>query len=378
MATKYCNPDLASGDNDGTSEANAYQDLSTAIASISGGDLLYVKKTSSRHDDGVLDFATGINGSATTMTIIEGYGSTPGDNIKFEYAERFDVDARSIVFRNFDIEFSAGADGVLQVDSNADNVHIHNCRLYNTQTGNYPAVYVNQTAIITNCEIISDGNITTPASGAVRITGGDQLIIDGCSIRGSKGIGAIPGGRGISITNCIFYDAPNRNMTKGIEIDLQNSASEVKTCTISHNTVYHANNAGIDFRELPIFDEDSAVLVSNNIFWGDGGGSGIKNTDSTTTVGPVFINNAMGNWGGDSNHMTGFGATNDVYGTIDLTADPFVDGDNGDFRLNGTAGGGAACRSAAHPTTFPGLSFTNKRDIGAVGHTGLLEKVSVS
>ncbi len=108
MATKFCNPDLGSGDDDGSSEANAFQDLSAAIAAISGGDLLYVKKTSSRHDDGALSMASGINGSATALTIVEGYGTTPGDNVQFQYAEKIDIDAKNFVLRNFDIEMSSG------------------------------------------------------------------------------------------------------------------------------------------------------------------------------------------------------------------------------------------------------------------------------
>ena len=379
MATKYCNPDLASGDNDGSSEANAYQDLSTAIASISGGDLLYVKKTSSRHDDGALSMASGINGSATGLTIVEGYGTTPGDNVQFQYANKIDIDAKNFVLRNFDIEMSsADVEGVLHIANNIDGVSVHNCRVYNTNTGNYPAILCSQNAVFTNCEIIADGNITTTARGAIEIDSGDSGIIHGCTIRGSKGIGSLPGGQGLVITNNIFYAAPNRDMKKGIEVDLQISGSEVKCMVISNNSMYSVKNTGIDLRELPDFDEKSAVMITNNVIWGDGGAVGINNNDSATTVGPIIINNAIGNMGGTSEHVKDFASSVAEYGTIDLTADPFVDAANGDFRLNGTAGGGAACRSAANPTTFPGESFTNKLDIGAVGHTGLVERITVS
>lgn len=379
MATKYCNPDLASGNNDGTSEANAYQDLSTAIAAISGGDLLYVKKTSSRHDDGALSMASGINGSATALTIVEGYGTTPGDNVQFQYAEKIDIDAKNFVLRNFDIEMSSGdVEGVLFIANDIDGVSVHNCRVYNTNTGNFPAILASQSAVFTNCEIIADGNITTIGRGALEIDNGDSAIIHGCVIRGSKGIGILANATGVAITNNIFYAAPNRDMEKGIEADLQISASEVRCFLAQGNSMYNVLNKGIDFRELPDFDEKSVVVVANNVIWGDGGAEGIGNNDSATTVGPIIINNAIGNMGGTSEHVKDFASSVAEYGTIDLTADPFVDAANGDFRLNGTAGGGAACRSAAHPTTFPGLSFTNKRDVGAVGHTGLVERVSVS
>jgi hypothetical protein len=53
-------------------------------------------------------------------------------------------------------------------------------------------------------------------------------------------------------------------------------------------------------------------------------------------------------------------------GTVDLTADPFVDSVNGNYALNTTAGGGAACRNAGFGT-FTGLASTlSYPDIGAV------------
>lgn len=57
-------------------------------------------------------------------------------------------------------------------------------------------------------------------------------------------------------------------------------------------------------------------------------------------------------------------------GTIALTADPFVDAANGDFRLNTAAGGGALLRAAGWPATFGLLNanITNYSDIGMFQH----------
>lgn len=58
-------------------------------------------------------------------------------------------------------------------------------------------------------------------------------------------------------------------------------------------------------------------------------------------------------------------------GDITLSGTPYTDGDNGDFRLNSTAGAGASCKATssagvAAPTAFAGLaSTTNFEDIGA-------------
>lgn len=52
-----------------------------------------------------------------------------------------------------------------------------------------------------------------------------------------------------------------------------------------------------------------------------------------------------------------------------LTADPFVSKSTNDFRLNTTAGGGAACRGHGVPTSWPGNSLTTSApDMGAAQH----------
>ena len=80
---------------------------------------------------------------------------------------------------------------------------------------------------------------------------------------------------------------------------------------------------------------------------------------------------------GPAQHCTGYNNTSGLtnpssfgkdaitkYGWITITGDPFVDAANGDFRLNNTAGAGAALRAAGFPTTFPGSLFTVYGDVG--------------
>ena len=376
MSTVYCNPDLGSGDDDGTSEANAWRTLDQAFNGVASGDHCYIKKCASRIDEGAIDVPTGADGTATAMTIFEGYTTTPGDNGRFEYGEQIIIKSDMTVFKNWDIEDSkASTDGVLKVDSDA-TVHIHNCRIVNTNSGNYPALKCSHSMIVTQSEIMAEGWIQTEETGAVTVDTNDQIIIDGCVIRGYKGIGGRPGAVGFIVTNNVFYAPTTQAMNMAMHLDLQISANEVRTAVITNNTIYYPTSVGIKIDELPILSEKSAVFIANNIVWGDGSGTGISNVDATTTVGPVIMNNATGNWTA-LHGITGFGPSLASYGNIELTADPFVDGAGGDFRLNGAAGGGAACRAAAYPTTFEGLTAGNRRDIGAYGHSGLVERVSV-
>ena len=379
MATVYCNPDLDSGDQNGNSEANAWRTVEAAFDGVNGGDHCYIKKCSSRIDGGAIDVPTGADGTATAMTIFEGYTTTPGDNGRFEYANQIIIKSDMTVFKNWDIEDSqASTSGVLKVDNSA-TAHIHNCKIVNTHSGNYMALSINHSAIVTQSEIIAEGWLTTAQRGAVTCTNNDQIIIDGCVIRGYKGIGGTPGVAGFVVTNNVFYAPTTRAMYYAMEIDFQSSTLEVKTGVIANNTIYMPSGAShaIVIKELPDLSEKSAVFIANNVIWGDGSGNAISNTDTTTTVGPVIMNNATGNWTA-SGGVTGFGASVASYGNIELTADPFVDGAGGDFRLNGAAGGGAACRAAAYPTAYEGLTAGNRRDIGAYGMSGLIERISVS
>ena len=61
-------------------------------------------------------------------------------------------------------------------------------------------------------------------------------------------------------------------------------------------------------------------------------------------------------------------AANRAVGSVILTADPFVNAAGGDFALNTTAGGGAACRNVGFPGVFPGGLTTGYADIGAAQH----------
>jgi hypothetical protein len=95
---------------------------------------------------------------------------------------------------------------------------------------------------------------------------------------------------------------------------------------------------------------------------------------------PVFPANAM--MDGNAYYSNTSGARSNIDGTtgiyainpytnvydVTLSGDPFVDAANGDFRLNNTAGAGAACRAAGFPKSVPGRAALGYRDMGALQH----------
>ena len=379
MTVIYCNADLSTGSDDGTSEANAWQTVQQGITDINGaaaGSILYIKRTSSRIDEGPVTI-TGA-GDDDNYTSIIGYTSTITDGGMFEYGDYWEIDGDYVAVKNLDLLMDRNsAEGLFRFDSGSEKGHLHNCKIYNTSTGsNHTAVKINTAAVITNCEIVSDGAITSGRRGAIYCSSFDGVVVSGCVIRGQRGIGALSAFHSVCIEGNIFCHAPNKQMEVGIDLDLMSGTAQVTEGIVANNTIL-TDNIGINLYELITAGKNTCFLVKNNLIYGDGGGIGIQNEDSDSSVGVSIIGNAVGNMGGSSNHISGFDATNATYDNIDLTADPFVDKANEDFRLNGVAGGGAACRASASPTTFKNMSFTNRRSVGAVGHDGLVERISV-
>ena len=85
--------------------------------------------------------------------------------------------------------------------------------------------------------------------------------------------------------------------------------------------------------------------------------------DATSGSGPSFLVN-FAHYNNTSGAING--ARKIEIGTIALTADPFVDAANRDFRLNKVAGGGVLLRGIAHPAIDG--NWTDYSDIGAVQH----------
>lgn len=121
----------------------------------------------------------------------------------------------------------------------------------------------------------------------------------------------------------------------------------------------------------------SAVSNQNNTISYGNGGSGFNFPTSNATAihqNCISVNNTSYGYGGlttsagliNCAHFGNSAPTNGTprfqINTITLTADPFVNSAASDFRLNTTAGGGAACRGVA--LTIPGQ--TDTKNIGAI------------
>lgn len=139
-----------------------------------------------------------------------------------------------------------------------------------------------------------------------------------------------------------------------------------------HNTVHNCSNHGITVPNDNLFEVQAlGNLLTNN------GGFGLNCFAAGMPACPQFDGNAyFGNTGGTRQNLDDAGTVNPVNASgpytntrdVILTADPYVNAANGDFRLNNTAGGGAACRGAAPGSAWPGAAMTGYGDMGAVQH----------
>ena len=257
--------------------------------------------------------------------------------------------------------------------NNIFNTHFYNCKFHQTgTTTNRPAFAAQHSCTFVDCYF--DSNSSTTNVGSLRSYASDGLIAIGCVFRGAVGLyDSSSGNAAIVVQNCIFTDGSSQAMLTGISTDLVAGTSETKLFTVSQCTFYGFGTDGINIRDLPpLTDKTLITSINNNIFYGTSATNGINISDGSHTVGPMVVGNA---YGGTTNQIDGGGTNFPNFDAVTLTADPFENGAELDFRLNGAAGGGALCKGTAYPTTFQGITGAVERNIGALQHTK--ESISV-
>lgn len=145
---------------------------------------------------------------------------------------------------------------------------------------------------------------------------------------------------GTACVGCLFYN------NTGASTDAIVTGN---SCVIKNNTIHGSGRYGI-------VSSGSRDHIENNIVYGNTS-TGIYGGTTSSVV-----NNATGGNGTNTNLSTALRAF--AAGNISLSADPFTNAAGGDFTLNGTSGGGAACKAVASPSTLPGGTTGNSQDLG--------------
>tara|TARA_R110002096_G_scaffold357113_1_gene550401 strand:+ start:299 stop:1420 length:1122 start_codon:yes stop_codon:yes gene_type:complete len=330
MATVYYYSQ-ASGDNDGTSEANAFEDLQTALNSLSGGDHLYCKRHSSREGVKTTNLTcTTDSEAAAGNTIVEGYTTTPGDGGMYQTHSPIAFVGDGIEIRYMDVDADGDASDAIKMSGDG-------CMAYR-------CIAVNSYGFGNAMEIIDGSAVECYVKGKVTQAGDTVLYsnrahVINCTVVISSDSGAAGSAIAVGaafrinkVVGCLLInedsDGPQSHV--GIRI-IGNSAG---ASLIANNTVTNMD-IGIEHVEGTV----ASRVSTPSIFYGNilySVADGIKNTQNTNTVnfGLIAISNAFG-------AVTTAQTTNlaSVIDSVTLTESPFIDTTN--FQLNNAPGGGA-------------------------------------
>lgn len=245
--------------------------------------------------------------------------------------------------------------------------------------------------------LIFDGGSNTSSSGLQATGNPGHLRLHNCLLRNFTN-SAIRNGGGLSLRNCEITGC-----TSSVAVMQQTSHLHIDGCYFWNNFQHVNAGTGAPLQaDYTIFGTSTVTGSSGGTFIGDGVLGFVRNcifygstthglwigvNSGTILIPPVvdciFVSNGgyglspsgsselehdcncafFGNTSGAVSPTPTHAGTN----RITLTANPFVDAANGDFRLNDTAGGGALLRAAGYPSAFPGLPLTaNFADVGAV------------
>lgn len=323
-----------------------------AIATpLAAGHTVYVRGNGGNPD---YNWSTGYvlkpNGN-TTAGIIRwiGYGpSTPVihydglifHNLGYETYDNFHFKCIGSSLQNYGALYASDF-GVLAFNSKFD------------QNGNDSVLVTIAGAL--NCEFINTGSVAAGIRSGVTLVTGYGVGLRRCVVRGLRGNGvsiaysiaglqeciiANNGGHGVYydsvvasyitfVTNCVIHG------NGGSGIYVVNAGGNAYVPALERNIITNNAGIGINFQ----LDPKSKLFIRANM--------------------NAFYANTGGNY---SSNMSGM-SDNDVI----LTASPYLDAGNNDYRLNNLSGGGFLVRSQSF--TWPGLPLTTGyRDFGAVQH----------
>jgi hypothetical protein len=192
-----------------------------------------------------------------------------------------------------------------------------------------------------NCSFL---NCTNNISGAIDATGG--IYIFGCLFSGNAGGGFHNGGTSqyctVHVVDSVFYNNLYGIWSAGDGNWDAKQGVYCTNCAFVDNTSDGIRNfgTGTNYAQL--------TFVVNCIFYGNGG-YGVNVVTGLTP--PQYVGGRNNAYGSNTNgsYTSAFSA---LPGDISLTANPFTSPSGGNFVLNNTSGGGAACKAAGFQSTL--------------------------
>lgn len=310
-----------------------------ALASpMVAGNIAYVKAS------GTYSIATGVTFAQTSVSVITaiiGYTTTRGDNgmplIQASAAiSMITLAGDGVSLQNFELDGNSTASKGLVVSntfsSPSVNLKIHHCT---TEGISAAAVFVGAQLEVYSC---------AGTNGAVAV--GSNSRISFLYSHDNTKAGFYTGGNHITLTNCI---AESNSGASSDGFLLSGFENQLINCV-----AYNNGRSGININTFVIGATVYNCIMTGNAAYGLVIPAGSKQMPSVNFN--AFYNNTSGA------RNTIAAGSNDVT----LTSDPFISSSGGNFALNTTAGGGAACKAVGFPGVFPGGTSTGYASIGTI------------
>lgn len=354
MATKYYYSQ-ASGSADGTSEADAYTDLQTALNALSAGDHLYCKKHSSREGAKTTDLtlATDSNGTAGN-TIIEGYGTTPGDGVLYQTASPVQLTGDGITIKYFDVDSDDDSSTTIKLQGNANLAY--RCKVTSSYAFGTCLELIDGSAV----ECLAKSTVTNASDYVIKANRAHIVncvaVIDAASGSAGSAINCTAGFRQNNVVGCLCINEDDSESHVGIFMDGTNAQAQL----ILNNTI-HNMAIGIEHDDGPTANRVNVPsVVRGNLIYSCG--NGIVNSQGTNTVNYALL--AMDNAFGaiTSNQISNFAYASD---SVTLTESPFVD--TTDFQINNAPGGGALVKGIQGMPDLRDLESTVRKEFQTYG-----------
>ena len=240
---RYANCGLGTGLNDGTSEANAWQDLQTAFDNVAAGERINIIDSTECDITARIDVDT-TPGTSDLPIALEGYTSSAGDGgIAVIDCQSNAIDGLFVsepyqIFKNIEIK-NCGDDGI-DIQSTGDHSHLYQ-------------VYIDNAG-----------------SNGVEIDGiGDQCWIIGSEIgsAGDNGIDAVGRTRifysyihNISDIGVQFVDSENLLINTIVNTTGEHNLVVGARTSVVNNTLYNATESGFDNIQI---NADNSYLINN-------------------------------------------------------------------------------------------------------------------
>lgn len=321
MTTYYVDSTTGNDADDGLSEANAKQTIAAALALLASGDTCAIKAAAA------YTIGTGLTTPAGVETYrIVGYGSTIGDGVRpvIRASSAITMLTARSRGRSFVEDLELDGDGLAntgilaQNEAGDSNVKMERCVVHDCTGIGFTADLNLGSAFQAYRCLSYNNNVGFGFAGRV------NFHYWGCEARDnvSHGFWGVQG----AAVNCIAH----RN--GGFGFNILGPSSEMISGCIAYDNGSHG------FGTDDFYTRSTAFLGC--ISYGNGGYGYYS-----------WFADQMRRWFSAAGSNTSGPANNvaDSGGNATLTADPFVDGPNGDFNLNNTAGGGAVLRAVTMP-----------------------------